>query len=335
MDRRQFLKVGTAAASFTIAAPAVLRAATMTMRFAHFADENHPANIAAKQFAANIEKRTDGAIKIAIFPNNQLGGPPEQAQQIKLGTIDMGLPTQGQLDKYDRAFAAVELPFIFNGREDAFPILDGPVMDWVAPLAEKQGFVLLRNWEYGFRNVTNSVRPINVPDDMKGLKIRTPPELQIQVAMEALGATVQAIAFPELYLALSQRVVDGEENPVAVIYFNKYNEVQKYLSLTQHVYNNMIHTVGVNSWKKLTPQQQAIFREESTISGELMRKLIADAEAEQLKKLEAAGMQVTKPDLAPFRARMDPAHKRIADYAGADNVKTFQAIVDKYHRAKG
>lgn len=97
----------------------------------------------------------------------------------------------------------------------------------------------------------------------------------------------------------------------------------------------MIHTVGVNSWKKLTPQQQAIFREESTISGELMRKLIADAEAEQLKKLEAAGMQVTKPDLAPFRARMDPAYKRIADYAGADNVKTFQAIVDKYHRAKG
>ena len=88
-------------------------------------------------------------------------------------------------------------------------------MDWLAPLAEKQGFVLLRNWDYGFRNVTNSVRPINVPDDIKGLKIRTPPELQIQASMEALGAVVQAIAFPELYLALSQKVVDGEENPVA------------------------------------------------------------------------------------------------------------------------
>ena len=95
-------------------------------------------------------------------------------------------------------------------------------MDWLAPLAEKQGFVLLRNWDYGFRNVTNSVRPINAPDDVKGLKIRTPPELQIQASMEALGAVVQAIAFPELYLALSQKVVDGEENPIAVIYFNKY-----------------------------------------------------------------------------------------------------------------
>src|SRR3984957_8076872 len=332
MDRRDFLKTSTAAAGLTLAAPHVARAAAITMRFAHFAEESHPANIAARQFAGQVEKRTDGAIKIAIFPNNQLGGPPEQAQQIKLGTIDMGLPTQGQLDKYDKAFAAVMLPFIFNGPADAFPILDGPTMDWLAPLAQRQGFVLLRNWDYGFRHVPNSVRPINVPDDMKGLKIRTPPELQIQAAMEALGAVVQAIAFPELYLALSQKGVDGEENPVAVIYFNKIAEVQKHLALTRHVYNNMIHSVGVNSWKKLTPEQQAIFREESKSAGELMRKLIADAEIDQLDKLEKAGMQVTRPDLAPFRAKMDPAYKRIAEYAGEDNVKKFREIVDKYHK---
>ncbi len=329
MDRRRFLKTSAGVAGLTIAAPYIARAATITMRFAHFADENHPANVAAKQFAARIEQRSDGAIKIAIFPNNQLGGPPEQAQQIKLGTIDMGLPTQGQLDKYDKAFAAVMLPFIFNGPADAFPILDGPTMDWLAPLAEKQGFVLLRNWDYGFRNLTNNVHPINMPDDVKGLKIRTPPELQIQASMEALGAVVQAIAFPELYLALSQKVVDGEENPVPVIYFNKFYEVQKHLALTRHIYNNMIHAVGINSWKRLTPDQQIIFREESKNSGELMRKLIADSETDQIDKLEKAGMQVTRPDLAPFRAKMDPAYKRIADYAGEDNVKKFREIVDK------
>jgi TRAP-type transport system periplasmic protein len=333
MDRRQFLKTTAGAASLGLAAPWVARAATITMRFAHFAEEGHPANIAAKQFASQIEKRTDGAIKIAIFPNNQLGGPPEQAQQIKLGTIDMGLPTQGQLDKYEKAFATIELPFIFNGPQDAFAILDGPAMDWLAPLAEKQGFVLLRNWEYGFRNVTNSVRPINGPDDLKGLKIRTPPELQIQAAMEACGAVVQAIAFPELYLALSQKVVDGEENPVAVIFFNKIAEVQNHLALTRHVYNNMIHTVGVNSWKRLTPQQQDIFREESKSAGDLMRKLISDAETEQLDKLEKAGMQITRPDLALFRAKMDPAYKRIADYAGEDNVRKFREIVDKARKS--
>jgi tripartite ATP-independent transporter DctP family solute receptor len=329
MDRRAFLKTGIGAAAASLATPHVARGqAPLTLRWAHFAPEDHPANIAAKQFASRVEMRTHGAIKINIFPNNVLGGPPEQAQQIKLGTIDMGLPTQGQLDKYDTAFAAVMLPFVFDSPAQVYRVLDGPAMDWLAPRAEKQGFILLRNWDYGFRNVTNSVRPINVPDDVAGLKIRTPPELQIQASMEALGATVQAIAFPELYLALSQKVVDGEENPIPVIYYSKFYEVQKHLALTRHVYNNMIHTVGVNTWQKLTPEQQAIFREESAAAGDLMRKLIADGEADQLVKLAAAGMQITRPELAPFRAKMEPAYKRIAAYAGEDNVKKFRAMVE-------
>src|SRR5215470_11000796 len=211
MNRRTILKAGVAGTALLVSAPYVsLRAAPLTMRFAHFGAEDHPSNVAAKQFAERVASRTDGEIKINIFPNNVLGGPPEQAQQLKLGTIDMGLPTQGQLDKYDTAFAAVLLPFVFDNAQHVYRTLDGPAMQWLAPLAEKQGFVLLRNWEYGFRNVTNSVRPINAPDDVKGLKLRTPPELQIQASMEALGALVQAIAFPELYLALSQKVVDGE-----------------------------------------------------------------------------------------------------------------------------
>ncbi len=329
MDRRHFLKTG-ALAGATLAAPYVARAQTqLTLRWAHFAPEDHPANIAAKEFASKVQMRTAGAIKINIFPNNVLGGPPEQAQQIKLGTIDMGLPTQGQLDKYELAFGAVMLPFIWDSPEHCFRTLDGPVMQWLAPLAERQGFVLLRNWDYGFRNVTNSVRPINVPEDMKGLKIRTPPELQIQASMESCGAIVQAIAFPELYLALSQKVVDGEENPVPVIWFSKFYEVQKHLALTQHVYNNMIHTISLATWKKLTPQQQDIFREESTNSGNLMRKLIAEGETDQIKKLGDAGMQITRPDLAPFRAQMEPAYKRIATYAGEENVKKFRQLVEQ------
>jgi TRAP-type transport system periplasmic protein len=329
MDRRQFLKTSAAVAALTLAMPYVARAARpMTLRWAHYAQEDHPANTAAKQFAANVEKRTDGQVKINIFPNNALGGPPEQAQQIKLGTIDMGLPTQGQLDKFEPAFGALMAPFLFDSPAHAFRTLDGPAMDWVGPLAEKQGFVLLRNWEYGFRNVTNSIRPINGPDDLNGLKIRTPPELQIQAAMEACGALVQAIALPELYLAMAQKVVDGQENPIAVIFFNKFNEVQKHLALTRHVYNNMIHTISAATWKKLSPEQQAIFKDESKSAGDLMRKLIADNEVQQIAKLEASGLQVTRPDLAPFRAKMEPAYKRVSDYAGAENVKKFREMVE-------
>ncbi|MGO8919543.1 MAG: TRAP transporter substrate-binding protein [Stellaceae bacterium] len=334
MHRRAFLKRGVGAAAIAIAAPRIARGeAPLTLRFAHYAAEDHPAHTAARQFAAKVEERSQGAVKIAIFPNSVLGSPPELTQQIKLGLIDMGLPTEGQLDKYDKAFATVEVPFAFDDLAHVYRVLDGPAMEWWAPLAQKQGFILLAQWEYGFRNVTNNTRAINAPEDMKGLKIRTPPELQIQAAMEALGATVTAIAFPEVYLALSQGVVDGEENPVAVIYYNKFYEVQKHLALTRHVYNNMIHTLSAASWAKLSPAQQQIFREESAASGALMRKLIADQEAEQLAKMQAAGIKLTRPDLAPFRARMGPAIERVAGFAGEDNVKMFMAMVEKARQA--
>jgi tripartite ATP-independent transporter DctP family solute receptor len=329
MDRRTFLK-SASVTGLVLGAPAIVRgAAPLTLRWAHYAQESHPAHIAAKQFAAKVEERTGGAIKINIFPNNVLGGPPEQAQQIKLGTIDMGLPTQGQLDKFEPAFAAVLLPFVFDGPAHAYKVFDGPAMEWLAPLAEKQGFVLLHHWDYGFRNITNSVRPINGPDDVKGLKLRTPPEIQIQASMEALGAIVQAIAFPELYLALSQKVVDGEENPIAVIYFNKFYEVQKHLALTGHIYHAMIHTISANSWRKLSPAQQDVFLEESANAAKLMRKLLGEEEQEQIKKIEAAGLQITRPDLAAFRAKMEPARKRIAAYGGEANVKKFLEMADQ------
>ncbi len=335
MNRRKFIKNSLGVAGLALAAPYVTRAAAapLTLRFAHFGAEDHPSNIAAKQFASRVETRTGGAIKIQIFPNNQLGGPPEQAQQVKLGTIDMGLPTQGQLQNFEKAFAAVMLPFVFDNSAHVFRVLDGPAMQWLAPLAEKQGFIILSNWEYGFRNLTNSVRPINTPDDVRGLKIRTPPELQIQAAMEALGGVVQAIAFPELYLALAQKVVNGQENPIAVIYYNKYYEVQKHLAITQHVYNNMIHTVSAITWRKLSPDQQKIIREESLSAGALMRKLIADEEVDQLKKMQAAGMAITRPNLAPFRAKMEPAYKRVAALAGEENVKKFRELVDRGRKA--
>src|SRR5258708_33636015 len=179
MERRAFLKASAGGAALAVSAPYVsLNAAPLTVRWAHLPQEDHRANTAAKQFAGRVEARTGGEIKINIFPNNVLGGPPEQAQQIKLGTIDMGLRTQGQLDKYDTAFAAVMLPFVFDSPENVFRTLDGPAMVWLAPLAEKQGFLLLHNWEYGVRNVPNSGRPIKTPGAVTGLTPRTTPQAQ-------------------------------------------------------------------------------------------------------------------------------------------------------------
>jgi tripartite ATP-independent transporter DctP family solute receptor len=303
-------------------------AQVITMKFAHYAAETHPGHLAAKQFAAKVEERTKGQIKTSIFPANILGSPPEQLEQTKLGVTDMSLPTQGALDKYVKAFSVVMLPFMYDDYAHVHRVLDGPAMDWLAPLAEKEGLVLLSNWEWGFRNLTNNRRPILRPEDVKGLKIRVPPEIQLEAAMEALGGIVTKIAFPEVYMALSQGVVDAQENPIAVIFHNKFYEVQKHLVLTRHVYNNMVHVVSAKAWAKLTPEQKRIFREESKLAGAYMRKAIMAEETDQIDRMEKAGVKVTRPDLAPFRAVMGPAYDRIGKYAGEDNVKKFMKMVE-------
>jgi tripartite ATP-independent transporter DctP family solute receptor len=300
------------------------------MRFGHYAPVDHPGNLAALQFAENVEKRTNGRINVEVYPANELGSPPEMLEQNILGAIDMSLPTQGALDKYSKKFAVVMLPFVFRDYQHVYDVLDGPFMDWAAPDLDEQGLVFLSNWEYGFRNLTNKVRPVNTPSDVVGLKIRTPPELQLQAAMEALGANVTKIAFNELPLSLKQGVVDGQENPLSVIYHYKLYEVQEYLALTRHVYNSMVHVMSKVTWEKLTAEEQEIVLEESRAAGTMMREAIQAEEADLIKKLEDVGMQVTYPDTALFKAEMQPAYDRIGEYAGQDNVDKFLEMIEMY-----
>jgi tripartite ATP-independent transporter DctP family solute receptor len=239
----------------------------------------------------------------------------------------MSLPTQGQLAKYSQKFGCVMLPFAFDGYDQAYKVLDGPFMDWAADDVADAGLIFLSNWEWGFRNLTNSVHPVNAPDDAKGLKIRTPPELSNQAAMEALGATVQTIQFSELPMALKQGVVDGQENPVSVIYAFKIYETQKYLAMTGHTYNSMVHVMSKKTWDKLTSAQQQIVKEESKKAGDFMRQTLRDAEADQIKKLEDLGMQVTYPDVALFKAKMGPAYERMKASVGAENVEAFLKMI--------
>jgi len=172
------------------------------MKLGHFAAESHPGNLASKMFAAAVEKRTNGSIKVIIYPNNALGSPPEVLEQNILGAVDMSLPTQGQLGKYSKKFNCVMLPFMYDNYEHADRVLDGKFLPWALPDLDRAGLVFLSNWEWGFRNLTNSKRPVVNPEDVKGLKIRTPPELPTQAAMEALGAVVATISFSELQMAL-------------------------------------------------------------------------------------------------------------------------------------
>ncbi|KUP94495.1 TRAP transporter substrate-binding protein [Tritonibacter horizontis] len=299
----------------------------VTLRLAHFAAETHPGHIAAQSFAKAVAERTEGAIAVDLYPANQLGSPPEQLEQTILGAIEMNLPTQGGLDKYEKAFGTVMTPFAFSSYDHAHEVLDGPFSDWAGPKLEEQGLVLLSNWEYGFRNITNSKHPINTPEDVAGLKLRTPPELQIVAALEGLGATTTQIAFPELPNALNQGVVDGQENPIGVIYHYKLNDFQENLALTRHVYNSMVHVINKDVFDQLTEEQQTILREESKKAGDMMRAAVIAQEEEEIAALEAAGMAVTRPDLAPFAALMGPARERVGEYSGQDNMETFLSFL--------
>ena len=311
---------------------AVFAAPVIQMKFAHYAADNHEGTTASRMFAEAVEKRTNGQIKVTVYPNNALGAPPEILEQNILGAVDMSCPTQGQLGVYSQKFFCVMLPFAYTGYEHADRVLNSPeFIKWTSPDLNKAGLVFLSNWEWGFRNLTTSKKPVREPADAKGLKIRTPPELSTQAAMEALGITVVTINFNELPMALKQGVVDGEENPIGVIYSNKLYETQKYVTMTGHNYNSMVHVISKKIWNKLTPEQQKIIKEESQKAGAWMKQACRSAEAGQIKEMkDKYGVEVIYPDVAKFKALMKPAYDRMASQAGAGNIAYFLKLVDKY-----
>jgi tripartite ATP-independent transporter DctP family solute receptor len=304
--------------------------AAVELKLGHFASDTHPCGIAAKEFKANVEKRTNGEVKISLFGNNALGSPPEVLEQVMLGAVDMSLSGQDQLAKHLPFYDVISTPFAFKDYATADKVIDGDFKAWAEPELLKKNLVHLSDWEWGFRQLTNSKKPILVPADLKGMKIRTPPAFAYQAFVEAAGGNAVTIAFAELVMAMKQGVVDGQENPIGTIYDLKIYETQKYMSILNYTYSSMVHVITKKSWDKLTSAQQKIVAEESAIAAKSARKLLRDNEATQLKDLEATkGMVIARPDLAPWKAAMGPAWDKVKVRVGPDNFKRFMDIVDK------
>lgn len=304
--------------------------AAVELKLGHFAADGTPNAVAALQFKANVEKRTNGEVKINVFGNNALGSPPEVLEQVMLGAVDMSLSGQDQLAKHLPFYDVISTPFAFKDYAMADKIIDGDFKAWAEPELAKKGLVHLSDWEWGFRQLTNSKKPVVVPADMKGMKIRTPPAFAYQAFVEAAGGNAVTIAFPELVMAMKQGVVDGQENPVGTIYALKLYETQKYMTILNYTYSSMVHVVNKKSWDKLTPAQQQIVREESAASAKYARKVVRDEEATQLKDLETTkGIVISRPDLGPWKAAMGPAWEKVKAKVGPDNFNRFMGIVDK------
>lgn len=298
-----------------------------TMRLAHISPAGSPADQGAQLFAKLVNQGTNGKITVKIYPNSQLGSAPQYTQQIKLGTLAMGLVTSGQMQEYVKQYGIIEAPFLFSDLKQAHAVLDGPAGDQLAALAKQQGFIVLSNWEWGFRQITESVRPIQEPSDMKGLKMRVPSEFQIQDMMKALGASTDTIAFPELYTALAQKVVDGQDNPIQTIYDQHFYEVQKYLAITNHAYNTQMLVMSEHAWNSLSSQEQQVLVDASKKAGDLVRQLDEQQQSKEIAEMQSKGMVVTHPDLAAFRKAVQPADQQVYDYVGNAFAKKFVAEV--------
>lgn len=294
-----------------------------TLNLAHISPVDHPAHKGSLLFKQLVEERTNGEVKIEIYPNSTLGSAPEYTEQMKVGAVALGLSTSGQLQQWVKECAAVMIPFLFTSYEHAHRTLDGPAGDLLAAMAEKEDLITLANWEWGFRQITNNKVPIKSPEDIKGLKMRVPNEIQLQAMFKTLGASTNIVAFPELYLALAQGVVDGQCNPLNTIYHNKFFEVQKYLAITNHVYNTQTLMASKAIWDTLPEDIQRILKESAQVAGLYVRQISNAADGQLIKACAEKGMVVTYPDLDAFREKMGPAIDTIAKFAGEDFTKQF------------
>ena len=303
----------------------------ITMVLGHFGAAGEPVSNAAETFKAELESISGGAIIVDVHGASELGNAPEMTEQTSIGAIQACLVSQGSLDKYDIRYALITAPYVYSGYEHAYAVVDGPFADWVSDgVLESKGLHNVGAWDYGFRNLTNSKHIVNTPEDVKGLIIRTPQEVQKVACFEALGAEVQQIAFSELITALKAKTVDGQENPISTIYNNKLWEAnQWFVSLTRHTWESVNLTVSNDWWESLTDEQKGWVEQANAVASAAMREEVQSSEAEYIALLEEEGVTVTEVDLEPFKAAMQPAWDRVAEYEGsADDMAYFLEIVE-------
>lgn len=305
-------------------------AKAVTLRLAHYAADSHPLQKAALEFKRKVESETNGNIKIEIYPNNTLGSTVEILENIKSGIVDMTFNTTGQLLLWTKEAAAVQLPFIYEDNTHVYRVLDGEGGALLAELAAKKELMILSYWDWGFRQISNSKRPVNSPEDMKGIKVRVPPEIPMEEAMKAIGAIPEKISYSELYMALAQKIIDGQENPILAIFHAKFFEHQKYIAMLNYMYNPSIHIISPTTWKKLNEKEKKIVQEASEFGRDYMRKLMQEENDSAIKKMESYGCQFTYPDVIPFQEKMGIAVENIAQFAGKDFSQKYLLIVKKY-----
>ena len=290
------------------------------IKFGHVGEPGSIFAASAEEFAKKANAKLGAKAKVVVFGSSQLGGDKELLQKVKLGTVDMALPSTVMSSETD-LFGVFEMPYLVKDRAHMGRIEKEVFWPKLAPEAEKKGLRVIAVWENGYRHVTNSKRPINVPADLQGIKLRV-PEGKWRVKMfQAYGANPSPMKFSEVFTALQTGVMDGQENPFTQIYSAKFQEVQKYLSLTGHVYTPAYVTVGTKKWAALPADVRKVLEDTAKDTQAFVYATAEREESELLGKLKTAGMQVNTPDKDAFVAASKPVYEEFAkEVAGSKEV---------------
>lgn len=328
--KRLFLK--TIVAAVALSAFGLAQAQTRTIKFANQNAKGHPIVLGMEKFAELVDQKSGGKLKVQVFPGGALGSDQANVSALQGGTLEMAAMNSGIFASLVKEFAIYDFPFLFGNPKEADAVVDGPFGRNLHKKLEEKGLVGLAYYELGFRELTNSKRPIKTVDDIAGLKLRVIPNPINVDWVKALGANPTPLPFPELYAALEQGAVDGQENPVATIKGAKLYEVQKYLALTNHQYNPQSVVVSKKFWDSLSPADHKILQEAAAESAVYQRTQSRAQLQAGLDDLRKAGMQVAElppAEIAKLREKMKPVIEKHSASVGADTVQAIQAELAK------
>lgn len=286
----------------------------------------HPYGVGAQKFADLMKERTNGRITATVFTDSQLAkGEREMIEALQQGTIDVYVGSTGPVGNFSPSMGILDIPFLFRDTAHVDKVLDGAFGQSLLADLEKHGMKGLAFWENGFRNLTNNRGPAKTPDDVKGIKLRTMENKVHMTAFKDAGLNPTPMAWGEVYSALQQKVIDAQENPVAVIHASKIYEVQKYLTLTNHVYSPAPLIMSLQKWQRIPKADQAVILATAQEVAQFQRQLNRDQEAGRIKDMESKGFTIVADvDQEAWRKAMAPAMAQFDKQFGKEKIEAIR-----------
>jgi tripartite ATP-independent transporter DctP family solute receptor len=301
--------------------PSVEAGEKVTLRIASVSGPQHHHNDALRWYAERVAKRTSGGLDLKVLDGAQLGGERDYIEGMILGSIEMAQVSTGPVAGFIPEFDLFSLPYMFRNTDHFVKVISGPVGAKFFDLLEKRGIKGLCWFDNGYRSVFNSKRPIRTPEDMKGLKIRVMESPIMVDTINAMGGSATPMAYGELYTALQQGVLSGAENAPGNVFNDKFYEVTKYYSLTNHFRPPGVVVISLRVWNRLSKEDQAVLQEEAKALQTYEIDLTQKVEKESIEKLKAKGMQINEVDFDAFQKAVKPVHDKFAARFGPDLIK--------------